>query len=153
MYLGENSSSMKGWALGMTGFIAQTANAESPSLTPVISGAMYLYGYAAYTQQCGTHANEDVYTGFAVIDATGAAHTLGAEPIYMDQYGCWPTTETVTTQDGSGYTAHLETAAGSSGSVVYDRMGNSSFAGNLTDPDNISMSIVPPYKDTLGDSD
>jgi hypothetical protein len=120
----------------------------------VLGEGLTLYFYEAYTQQCGTQPNDPVYTGFVAIDASGVSHSL--QPfITMDEYGCWPTTATLATQDGSGYTAYINTSGSGSPSVLYDKFGNNtSKAGYITDPDNVSMSIIHNsagnYTDTLG---
>jgi RHS repeat-associated protein len=131
---------------------------------PVFGQGMQLYFYEAYTQQCGSQPNDPVYTGFAAIDASGISHSLMPSGVfYMDEYGCLgPTTATLKTSDGPGYTATINSASLTS-SALYDRFGNSVSlkAALLTDPDNVSMTIPLcaacadsniSYIDTLGET-
>jgi YD repeat-containing protein len=131
---------------------------------PIFEQGMQLYYYEAYSQQCGNQPYDAVYTGFAAIDASGVSHSLQTTPdFYMDQYGCWgPTTATLTTSDGTGYTSTINTTPNRA-SVLYDRFGNnvSTKAALLYDPDNVSMTIPlcancadsnDSYTDTLGET-
>ncbi|HZQ24839.1 MAG TPA: hypothetical protein VFA89_18770, partial [Terriglobales bacterium] len=92
-----------------------------------------------------------------MVDPTGAAHPL--PNVTMDVDGCYLTSWTATTTDGSGYTLNITATNPSLTGVIYDRAGNkTSWSGNtvtVTDPDgatisNTSNAGVYTYTDSLG---